>query len=53
MDYFYPFKILYNYVENRKRAKAINTIYSYKQPIKSKPIPSNTEQAKKIRISDL
>ncbi len=53
MDFFYPFKILNNFMSRRQRQMALNTIYGLKPAIKTKPIPQNVAQAKKIRISDL
>jgi len=57
MDYLAPFKLLYNYLEKRKKIKLINEIYSFKEPIKARysKIPNLAVKPKNpvIKLSDL
>jgi len=57
MDYLAPFKLLYNYLDKREKAKLINEIYSFKEPIKGRysNIPNPAVKPKKpvIKLSDL
>ena len=57
MDYLASFKLLYNYLEKRKKIKLINEIYSFKEPIRARysNFPNLAVKPKNpvIKLSDL